>query len=175
MKQGNDFLVDLLDFDRPEAREDVLWRAYRPTAAEVVDGDVIITVPFQAQTGGLRPVADDSRAQKKHFLRVRAYDDVDGPVALRLSITFAGEAESRLIGEDGPMLALDPSLIVQPLSLRSTGSRWEVLDPSGVLRLSVTMADPPVRPWAAPRSPSHKKHSRSRSFPTARTVSDRAA
>ncbi len=169
MKQGNDFLVDLLDFDRPEAREDVLWRAYRPTAAEVVDGDVIITVPFQAQTGGLRPVADDSRAQKKHFLRVRAYDDVDGPVALRLSITFAGEAESRLIGEDGPMLALDPSLIVQPLSLRSTGSRWEVLDPSGVLRLSVTMADPPVRPWGGTSLPEPQETLEITLFPDGKT------
>ena len=45
MKQGNDFMVDMLDFDLPEAQQDVLWRAYVPTAAEVGNSDIFLTVP----------------------------------------------------------------------------------------------------------------------------------
>lgn len=31
MKQANDFLIDMLDFDAPETADDTLWRACRPT------------------------------------------------------------------------------------------------------------------------------------------------
>ena len=87
MKQGNDFMVDLLDIDSPEAAGDVIWRACRPTGTRVVDGDAWFTVPFQAQKRGLLVEVDPHVPCKEVQLCVRAYGDH----IVRLSIAFDGE------------------------------------------------------------------------------------
>lgn len=110
MKQGNDFMVDMLDLDSPEATGDVVWRACRPTGARVLNSDVWFTVPFQAQKQGLLVEVDPGIQRREHALRVRAYGDQ----VVRLSIAFTGE----LSGDDSPMLELHPSLAVEPLSVR---------------------------------------------------------
>jgi alpha-D-xyloside xylohydrolase len=148
MKQGNDFMVDMLDFDRPAAEQDVLWRAYKPTAVQAVGGDAILTVPFQAQKGGLRPVADETVAQQVFRLRLRAYGDAAGGAALRLSIAFDGE-----LWEESVMLAVDPSLTPQPLAVTATESGWDICDGDGVLRAQITTAEPPTRPWGGTELP----------------------
>jgi alpha-D-xyloside xylohydrolase len=144
MKQGNDFMVDMLDFDLPQTRSDVLWRAYKPTAAAAVDGDVILTVPFQAQTGGTRPVADLAEPQASYRLRLRAYGDS----ALRVSVAFDGE-----LWEESAMLDLDPSLHVQPLSVTATETGWEIRDAAEGVRAEVTTADAATRPWGGTELP----------------------
>ncbi len=144
MKQGNDFMVDMLDFDLPEAEDDVLWRAYKPTAAAAVEGDVILTVPFQAQTRGTRPAVAADEPQAVYRIRLRAYGDV----ALRVSVAFAGD-----VWEDSAMLDLDPALALQPLAVSETNTGWEIRDAPpagqerGVLRAEVRTADPPTRTW----------------------------
>ena len=50
MKQRNHFIYDMLDFDLPEAGEDVFWLAGKPARAWERGGAVIVEVPFQAQT-----------------------------------------------------------------------------------------------------------------------------
>jgi alpha-D-xyloside xylohydrolase len=144
MKQGNDFMVDMLDFDLPEAHNDILWRAYKPTAVAALDGDVILTVPFQAQTGGTRPVADTDVPQVVYRLRLRAYGDA----ALRVSVTFDGE-----LWEESAMLDLDPTLQVQPLSVANTETGWDVHDSAGALRAVVKTVDAPARPWGGTELP----------------------
>jgi alpha-D-xyloside xylohydrolase len=144
MKQGNDFMIDMLDFDLPEAHNDILWRAYKPTAVAAIDGDVVLTVPFQAQVGGTRPVADMDVPQVVYRLRLRAYGDA----TLRAAIAFDGE-----LWEDSAMLDLDPTLQVQPLSVANTETGWNVYDSVGALRAVVTTVDAPARPWGGTELP----------------------
>jgi alpha-D-xyloside xylohydrolase len=140
MKQGNDFMVDLLDLDAPEAAGDVIWRACRPTGARVVDGDAWFTVPFQAQKRGLLVEVDPQVPRKEVQLRVRAYGDQ----IVRLSIAFDGE----LPGENSPMLELHPSLAVEPLSVRETVAGWEVTDRAGEVRFRVNTTPPQTVHWS---------------------------
>ena len=141
MKQGNDFMVDLLDLDLPEAADDVLWRACRPTGARAVGGDVWLTVPFQAQEPGLLVEADLETTRRDVQLRVRAYGDQ----IVRLSAAFAGVTP----GDDGPMLdEMHPSLAAVSLSVRETGSGWEVTDEGGRVRFAVNTAEPEIKPWS---------------------------
>src|SRR5512145_1650198 len=109
MKQSNDFLMDMLDMDTPEAINDILWRACRPTAVNAVNGDVYLTVPFQAQKKGPIVEANSGIARKEYKLRVRAYGDN----ILRLSIAF----DDALPDHDdstsnSPMLDMQASLTV---------------------------------------------------------------
>jgi len=142
MKQGNDFMTDMLDFDLPEAQGDVLWRASAPTVVEAVDGDAVLTVPFQAQTGGLRPEADAAIPAQPYQIRLRAYGDAGGGAVLRLSITFAGN-----IQEESPMLDLHPTLEAHPLTVAKTTEGWEITSTAGERRAVVTTVLPNNRPW----------------------------
>ena len=38
IKQNNNFVVDMLNLETPEAADDVLWRACRPTSAVGAEG-----------------------------------------------------------------------------------------------------------------------------------------
>ena len=132
MKQANDFLIDMLDFDTPETADDILWRACRPTEVNAVNSDVYLTVPFQAQKKGLVVEADSGIARKEYKLRVRAYGDG----IIRLSIAF-GDAlpDDANPGLDSPMLEMHDSLVVEALSAQTTDSGWEIRDCHGRLRM----------------------------------------
>ena len=138
MKQGNDFMVDMLDFGAAEAGDDVLWRACRPVAVRVVDGVVEIMLPFQAQKPGLLHEPDPSIERQLHKLLVRAYGDS----AVRLSIAFAGA-----LWDDSPMLRLHPDLAQVPLEVQAREDGWDVLDSRGCVRLRISTADGLTQPW----------------------------
>lgn len=142
MKQGNDFMVDLLDFDLPEAQADVLWRACKPVSATHLADEVVLSVPFQAQKGGMRPEADLDVPQRTFDLRIRAYGDAQGGAVLRLSVVFAGDPV-----DSSPMLAFDPSLELQPLAVEQTAEGWRAVDENGHCRLVIRTVDAPTRPW----------------------------
>lgn len=140
MKQANQFQFDMLDLNSPEARQDLLWRAGRPVAAEACGGDVFLTVPFQAQKPGLASEPDAEAARVNYALRVRAY----GEEMIRLTTCFAGE-----MAEDGsPMLELDPQLKRMALDVRTVEGGWEIVDERGTERARVNTAEPAVRPWS---------------------------
>lgn len=140
MKQGNDFMLDLLDWDDPVAQNDVIWRACRPTDVRAEDGDVLLSVPFQAQTHAMQPQADADIPRRTYTLRARAYGDS----IVRLTIDFAEDA---IPSDDSPMLELHPSLTLESLSVTPTATGWDVLDASGTLRLRVNTTVPPTKPW----------------------------
>jgi alpha-D-xyloside xylohydrolase len=75
MKQGNDFLTDMLDLGTAASAGDVIWRACRPTRVEELDGDVLLLVPFQAQKSSMAVAADLATDRKCYPIRVRAYGD----------------------------------------------------------------------------------------------------
>ncbi len=50
MKSQNNLLADLLDFDTPEASQDILWSAGAPHSVNALNGYVGIELDFFAQT-----------------------------------------------------------------------------------------------------------------------------
>lgn len=149
MKQANDFMIDMLDTDSPEAVSDVLWRACRPVdVSNTPDGDIVLVIPFQAQkipfqaNGGLAIEDNQDLPRRTYALRVRAY----GNRLMRLSIAFAGS--SAFPDADSPMLAMDESLLVEPLSARATTTGWEITDTHDVLRMRVNVSEAPIKVWS---------------------------
>lgn len=142
MKPTTRYLADLLDFDAPEAKDDLLWRALAPSACTVRDGDGILSVPFQAcrATGGEYHVSPDPVLPLRPVeLRVRAY----GERILRLTCDPGGGG-----GDESEMLELDPGLKPDPLAVAATADGWELRDGAGRLRLRVVTAMPPLRKWS---------------------------
>jgi len=146
MKQTNDFLIDMLDFDAPETANDTLWRACRPTGIGCAsNGDIFLTIPFQAQKKGLAVEADSEIARKEYRLWVRAYGDS----IIRLSIAFADPMPDDVNpGLDSPMLEIHDSLVVEALSAQTTDSGWEVRDSHDRLRMRVNLTEPPIKMWS---------------------------
>ncbi|MBN1867100.1 alpha-xylosidase [Candidatus Sumerlaeota bacterium] len=142
-------MQDILDLEQPEAEEDRVWRACRPTAAREADGDVFLTVPFEAQKKrdprkrGFKLEPDPETARRDFDLRLRAYGDA----IVRVSLAFAGQAR----GDDGPMLDLHDSLRREALSVRETETGWEVVDSAERVRARVRTAEPPTQFWRAER------------------------
>ena len=138
MKQANDFMIDMLDLDLPEASEDILWRACRPTKIDTLsNGDIVITIPFQAQKPGLSVEADLEVPRREYSLRIRAYEsDV-----LRLSISFKGE----MPGDDSPMLDSTYFPCMDPLTVETTDSGWIILDSRKVVRMRINIKRTPYQ------------------------------
>ena len=110
MKQSNNFIGDMLDFDLPEAADDVFWLGGRPTAVRAENGAAVITIPFQAQTRPkLNP--DPSQAPKSYDLIVRAY----GEKIVRCSISFGSDFPE---DDTNVMMEWHPALKQEPLEVR---------------------------------------------------------
>lgn len=141
MKQANNFMIDMLDLELPEASDDILWRACRPTKIDsAANGDVFITIPFQAQKPGLTVEAALEIPRKEYKLRLRAYDkDI-----LRLSLSFADEWPSDV----SPMLAMDETLHIVPLAVQKTDEGWNILDAHNIMRARVNVCKPPIKKWS---------------------------
>lgn len=140
MKATNRFLCDMLDFDM--VRDDVIWRACNPTEVSSEGGAAIALVPFEAQKvleqhKRIGPDPGIPRAVRK--LAFRAYGDT----IVRVSLTPDGS----LPGDEGDMLEWDPDLKPEPLSVRTTESGWEAVDPRGNVRVRIDTKERPIRLW----------------------------
>jgi len=141
MKPSQHYLQGMLDLDSPEAAEDVVWTAGRPTAARTDEnGAVTIDVPFRAVAAGPNRKLNDDEPTRAHRLVVRAYGDS----VVRVSMALDGEPP----GDKGHMLQLHESLIPEPLAVKPTGSGWDVLDSDAHLRVRIDTSEPPKRHWS---------------------------
>lgn len=141
MKQSNNFIGDMLDFDLPEAADDVFWLGGRPTAVRAENGAAVITIPFQAQTRPkLNP--DPSQAPKSYDLIVRAY----GEKIVRCSISFGSDFPE---DDTNVMMEWDPALKQEPLEVRPAAAGWDIVDSSGNVRMTITTAEQPIKKWSS--------------------------
>lgn len=141
MKQANNFMIDMLDLDSPQASDEILWRACHPTKIDhASNGDIFITIPFQAQKSGLSVEANLEIPRKEYKLRMRAY----GKYMLRLSISFKGI----LPDDSSPMLEMEESLRTVPLAAQKTDSGWHIIDAHNVVRARINICDPIINKWS---------------------------
>ncbi len=139
MQQTNYHLFDFLDFS-PELNEgDRLWRACLPTNIQEINGDILITIPFQQQNNSNEITPDISVARKEFVLRIQALNDK----ILRISIAFTGE-----IQESSEMLKLDTRLKKQALHFENNPEEWIVVDENGVKRAVFSFREAKIDWWS---------------------------
>ena len=140
MKQTNYHLFDFLDFDPDLQVNESLWKAYKPTAVEVVEGEVHITVPFQKQQLAADMAADTAAEPINHTLIVRAY----GSEIVRLVMN----ADDQAPREESEMLDIAPSLVREPLSATLIDGLWQFHDSKGVLRGELNLREAEIDFWS---------------------------
>jgi alpha-D-xyloside xylohydrolase len=133
MKQANQFLGDMLDLDDPRAGSDRIWRATTPSQAAIIEGDLVLDVPFEALQKGPRVLVDADVARRLVRVRFRAYT---GGI-IRLTTCFTDAIPPC---PTSPMLEFAPDLQPIPLACRDTSTGWDVADPEGNLKLRVRTA-----------------------------------
>ena len=140
MKPSNQFLRDLLDLEQPQAAEDRIWRVACPTAAQIVDGDLHLSVPFEALLRGFKTLPDPAVPRRSARLVFRAYgDDI-----VRFFSAFDSEATPL---PDSPMLEWASDLRPVPLSCVVRPDGWEALDQRGRVRVRIITSNPVLEPW----------------------------
>lgn len=140
MKQTNYHLFDFLDFDTDLQRDEALWKAYKPTAVEAVEGDIHITVPFQKQFKAADMAADTQCEQVSHTLILRAY----GEEIVRLFLSTEGQAPS----DESEMLAYAPSVKKLPLTATLADDVWQFHDTHGKLRGELNLKEAVIDFWS---------------------------
>ena len=140
MKQTNYHLFDFLDFDPELKLNEALWKAYKPTAVEAVDGDIHITVPFQKQVLHADMAADNSAEQVAHTLVVRAY----GEEMVRLFF----DTEGRTMSDESEMLQYGPMVKHEPLTARLEEDVWYFTDTKGVVRGELNLKEAVIDFWS---------------------------
>jgi len=137
MRKTNYYLNDILDIASDS--EACVWRACRPTAATVVNGDVLLTIPFQKYLPGKDLYVDREAVRRDYVFRLRTY----GSEILRISIGMDLE-----IVEDSLMLDLREDLVQTTLSIQKMASAWLVIDDLGSLRAKVNFDSLPIDFWS---------------------------
>jgi alpha-D-xyloside xylohydrolase len=137
MRQTNYYLHDILDI-APDS-EACVWRACKPTRMEVLNGDILITLPFQKYLPGNDLYVDKDVVCRDYFFRFRAY----GEQILRLSIGFDVE-----IMEDSLMLDMRQGVVPTPLHIQEEATECLFLDEKGHIRGRVNFAPLPVDVWS---------------------------
>lgn len=140
MKQTNYHLFDFLDFDTDLKRDEALWKAYKPTSVEAVEGDIHITVPFQKQLKAADMAADTKCEQVSHTLILRAY----GEEIVRLFLSTEGQAPS----DESEMLAYAPSVKQMPLTATLAEDVWQFHDANGKLRGELNLKEAVIDFWS---------------------------
>jgi len=143
MKPQNNVLADLLDFDTPDASQDILWSVGMPQTISTLDGDAKIELDFFSQTLNEEGIApDENIPPKRHTLWVRAY----GEDIIRLTINFNGDELP--VDKNNVMLDIDETLKQLPLSIDQNSKGWKILDPMGKTRMEIHNQPPAIKHWS---------------------------
>ena len=141
MKPTNYYLFDFLDFDETLAKDESLWKAYRPTKVVESNGDILVTVPFQKQKKQNDMAADTATPMEEHTLVIRQY----GKRTTRL---FMGFGQS-VIADKSEMLQYSGEMAKQPLHAEYIDGEWRMLTADGCLRAVINMREPRLERWSS--------------------------
>ena len=143
MKSQNNLLADLLDFDTPEASQDILWSAGTARTVSALDGNIRVELDFFAQLFNEEGIAPDKNTPpKRHTLWVSAY----GEEIIRLTINFNGD-ELPFV-KSNVMLDINETLKQLPLSVEKDSEGWKVMDPMGKMRMKINNQSSAIKHWS---------------------------
>lgn len=138
MQRTNYYLFDWMDFDPQLSKDESLWKAYDTTMVKAVDGDVVITVPYQKQMLQEDMQPDNSVERMSFPLLLRAYGDS----ILRLFTSMVGDE----MKEESDMLCMAQNLKPEPLTVSSSDNLYSVYDAKGRLRAEINV-QPAKKDW----------------------------
>ena len=138
MQRTNYYLFDWMDFDPQLSKDESLWKAYDTTMVKAVDGDVVITVPYQKQMLQEDMQADNNVERKSFPLLLRAYGDS----IVRLFTSMAGDE----MKEESDMLCMAENLKPEPLTVSFSDNLYSVYDAKGRLRAEIDI-QPVKKEW----------------------------
>ena len=129
MQQTNYYIFDWMDFDSDFSKDESLWKAYEPTAVNEVDGDILVTVPYQKQVLQEDMLADTNVPQRDYTLRLRAYGDA----VVRVFTSMAGDEMS----DESHILDIHPDMKKMPLNVRQCDGIYTITDANGATRAEI--------------------------------------
>ena len=138
MQRTNYYLFDWMDFDPQLSKDESLWKAYDTTMVKAVDGDVVITVPYQKQMLQEDMQPDNSVERMSFPLLLRAYGDS----ILRLFTSMVGDE----MKEESDMLCMAQNLKQEPLTVSFSDNLYSVYDAKGRLRAEINV-QPAKKDW----------------------------
>ena len=138
MQRTNYYLFDWMDFDPQLSKDESLWKAYDTTMVKAVDGDVVITVPYQKQMLQEDMQPDNSVERMSFPLLLRAYGDS----ILRLFTSMVGDE----MKEETDMLCMAQNLKQEPLTVSFSDNLYSVYDAKGRLRAEINV-QPAKKDW----------------------------
>ena len=138
MQRTNYYLFDWMDFDPQLSKDESLWKAYDTTMVKAVDGDIVITVPYQKQVLQEDMQADNNVERKSFPLLLRAYGDS----IVRLFTSMAGDE----MKEESDMLCMAQNLKPEPLTVSFSDNLYSVYDAKGRLRAEIDI-QPVKKEW----------------------------
>ena len=140
MRPTNYHLFDFMDFDTELKRNESLWKAYKPTAVEEKDGDILVSVPFQKQKLANDMAADTEVPQETHTLIIRQYE----PGIIRLFMSTDGEQPS----DTSEMLQMSERVKRMPLKAELKDNQWTITDANGIMRALINLQESELDRWS---------------------------
>ncbi len=140
MRPTNYHLFDFMDFDTELKRNESLWKAYKPTAVEEKDGDILVSVPFQKQKLANDMAADTEAPQETHTLIIRQYE----PGIIRLFMSTDGEQPS----DTSEMLQMSERVKRMPLKAELKDNQWTITDTNGIMRALINLQESELDRWS---------------------------
>ena len=136
MKQTNYHLFDFMDFNPALAKDEALWKAYAPTKIEELNGDIVVTIPYQKQLSQ-NDMAPETKAPQQSFgLIIRAYE----PNIVRIFTTMTDEEMT----ENDEMLQFSPE--IKRLTLRYVCG--DIIATNGKKVACIDMSEPKLDYWS---------------------------
>lgn len=140
MQRTNYYIFDWMDFDPALGKDESLWKAYDTPMVKAVDGDVIISVPYQKQVLQEDMLADTSVSQTTFPLHLRAY----GKSIIRLFTSMAGDEMT----EESNMLDISSDLCKMPLSVSFSNGVYNIFDSEGRERARIDQTPYHIDWWS---------------------------
>lgn len=160
----NYHLFDFLEFPEDLKTQKSLWKSYRPTAIESLDGDIIITVPYQKQKLAADMAADSDAEQMSYKLILRQYNDK----ILRVFSSFSSDDDASCqMSDESEMLLFSENIRKMPLHIGASEysehdapqhlkleipgdfeGQMNISTADGKIRAVVNLSQPPLDRWS---------------------------
>ena len=143
MKQTNYHLFDFMDCDPSLQKDEALWKAYAPTKIAELNGDIVVSIPYQKQLHQEDMAPDMTAAQQSYDLIIRAYE----PNIIRLFTTMSGDD----MVESDDMLMMATEVRHLPLTIRSflEGSAGcDIVAANGKKVATIDLNEPRLDKWS---------------------------
>ena len=141
MRVTNYHLFDFLDFDEAMTGNESLWKAYSAVSVAEIEGDIIISIPFQKQVNDVDMAADMTVHREHHCLIIRQY----GEKTLRLFMGF-GEND---ISDRSEMLQMSDNAKKRPLHAEHIDDQWIITTYDGTQRAVINMRKGKIDRWSS--------------------------